>query len=125
CYRLAGRGSVLPKQKPKVPGVVHARRIRGRARQSPHRYGCGVFCCSGERMAGHRYLHELKQRVLIYDGAMETSIQELVLRAADFGGPDLEGSNDYHVITHPDAIAALHASLLAAGADVLETAAFR
>ena len=76
-------------------------------------------------MAGHRYLHELKQRVLIYDGAMGTSIQGLGLSAADFGGPDLEGCNDYLVITRPDAIEAIHASFLEAGADVLETDTFR
>ena len=76
-------------------------------------------------MAGHRYLHELERRVLIYDGAMGTSIQELGLTAADFGGAGLEGCNDYLVITRPDAIESIHASFLEAGADVLETDTFR
>ncbi len=76
-------------------------------------------------MAGHRYLHELKQRVLIYDGAMGTSIQGLGLTAEDFGGPGLEGCNDYLVITRPAAIESIHASFLEAGADVLETDTFR
>ena len=71
------------------------------------------------------YLELLKQRVLVFDGAMGTSIQQLGLTAADFGGIDLEGCNDYLVITRPDAIEGIHASYLAAGADVLETDTFR
>ncbi len=76
-------------------------------------------------MSGHRYLQELQRRVLIYDGAMGTSIQGLGLTAADFGGASLEGCNDYLVITRPDAIEAIHASFLEAGCDVLETDTFR
>ncbi len=71
------------------------------------------------------YLDLLKQRVLVFDGAMGTSIQALGLSAADFGGPGLEGCNDYLVITRPDAIESIHASYLAVGADVLETNTFR
>ncbi|MEX2281965.1 MAG: homocysteine S-methyltransferase family protein, partial [Gemmatimonadota bacterium] len=56
---------------------------------------------------------------------MGTSIQALGLTASDFGGPSLEGCNDYLVITRPDAIESIHASFLAAGADVLETDTFR
>jgi 5-methyltetrahydrofolate--homocysteine methyltransferase len=71
------------------------------------------------------YLTALKERVLVFDGAMGTSIQALGLSAADFGGPALEGCNDYLVITRPDAIESIHASYLQAGADVLETDTFR
>src|SRR5687768_6606001 len=71
------------------------------------------------------YLELLKERVLIFDGAMGTSIQQLGLTAADFGGIDLEGCNDYLVITRPDAIEGIHAAYLEAGADVLETDTFR
>ncbi|MGQ0813855.1 MAG: homocysteine S-methyltransferase family protein, partial [Gemmatimonadota bacterium] len=71
------------------------------------------------------YLDILKHRVLIYDGAMGTSVQTLGLSAADFGGPSLEGCNDYLVISRPDAIESIHASFLAAGCDVLETDTFR
>src|SRR5688572_17051935 len=71
------------------------------------------------------YLQTLKDRVLVFDGAMGTSIQALGLTAADFGGPALDGCNDYLVITRPDAIESIHASYLEVGADVLETNTFR
>src|SRR5690606_19666141 len=44
---------------------------------------------------------------------------------ADFGGPGLEGCNDYLVITRPDAVESVHASFLEVGCDVLETDTFR
>jgi 5-methyltetrahydrofolate--homocysteine methyltransferase len=56
---------------------------------------------------------------------MGTSIQQLDLTEADFGGPGLEGCNDYLVITRPDAIEGVHASFLEVGCDVLETDTFR
>ena len=72
-----------------------------------------------------RYLRELERRVLIYDGAMGTSIQARNLTAADFGGPELEGCNDHLVLSRPDVIAAIHASFLEVGVDVIETDTFR
>jgi len=72
-----------------------------------------------------RYLDTLKKRVLVFDGAMGTSIQGLGLSAVDFGGVHLEGCNDYLVISRPDAIESVHASYLEVGADVLETNTFR
>jgi 5-methyltetrahydrofolate--homocysteine methyltransferase len=71
------------------------------------------------------YLSVLRDRVLVYDGAMGTSIQKLDLTEADFGGPGLEGCNDYLVITRPDAIESVHESFLEVGCDVLETDTFR
>ena len=73
----------------------------------------------------NRYLALLRERVLVYDGAMGTSIQQLGLTAADFGGAALEGCNDHLVLTRPDAIEAIHASFLEVGCDVLETDTFR
>jgi 5-methyltetrahydrofolate--homocysteine methyltransferase len=71
------------------------------------------------------YLSALRERVLVFDGAMGTSIQGYDLTADDFGGTALEGCNDYLVITRPDVIEEIHASFLAAGCDVLETDTFR
>mgnify|MGYP002779351515 CR=1 FL=1 len=71
------------------------------------------------------YLQALDERVLVFDGAMGTSIQTYHLSADDFGGKELEGCNDYLVITRPDVIEAIHSSFLEAGADVLETDTFR
>ncbi len=73
-------------------------------------------------MDPHSYLETLKRRVLIYDGAMGTSLQERNLTEADFGGK--EGCNDYLVLTRPDVIEEVHTSFLDAGCDVLETDTF-
>jgi 5-methyltetrahydrofolate--homocysteine methyltransferase len=76
-------------------------------------------------MSKSAYLDTLKERVLVYDGAMGTSVQALQLSADDFGGPDLEGCNDHLVLTRPDAIRGIHASFLEVGCDVIETDSFR
>ena len=68
------------------------------------------------------YLDILQERVLIYDGAMGTSVQTRELTAADFGGK--EGCNDYLVLTRPDVVEDIHASFMEVGCDVLETATF-
>ena len=66
----------------------------------------------------------LKQRILVLDGAMGTSIQNLDLGPDDFGGPEYEGCNEYLVLTRPDFISQIHRSFLDAGADVVETNTF-
>jgi 5-methyltetrahydrofolate--homocysteine methyltransferase len=71
------------------------------------------------------YLTRLRDHVLVFDGAMGTSIQRYPLTAEDFGGARLEGCNDYLVISRPDLIAEIHASFLEVGCDVLETDTFR
>jgi 5-methyltetrahydrofolate--homocysteine methyltransferase len=48
-----------------------------------------------------RYLDALNERVLIYDGAMGTSLQTQNLTAEHFGGKKLNGCNDYLVISYP------------------------
>ncbi len=63
-------------------------------------------------------------RPLVFDGAMGTSLQAQNLTAADFGGPEYEGCNEYLVQTKPDAIAKVHRDFLQAGADVIETDTF-
>ena len=71
------------------------------------------------------YLSALDERVLIYDGAMGTSIQRHHLTAEDYGGGRLEGCNDHLVLTRPDVIRAIHESFLAVGCDVVETCTFQ
>ncbi len=66
----------------------------------------------------------LAERVLVLDGAMGTALQNLDLGAADFGGGEYEGCNEYLVITRPEAIAKVHDDYFAAGADVAETDTF-
>ena len=77
-------------------------------------------------------LHEqLKQRILILDGAMGTMIQTYKLTEADYRGErfagygsDLKGNNDLLVLTQPQVIREIHAAYLEAGADILETNTF-
>jgi 5-methyltetrahydrofolate--homocysteine methyltransferase len=71
------------------------------------------------------YLNAINDHILIYDGAMGTSIQRFKLTADDFGGEKLNGCNDYLVITRPDVIEAIHASFLEVGCEVVETNTFR
>jgi 5-methyltetrahydrofolate--homocysteine methyltransferase len=71
------------------------------------------------------------ERILLIDGAMGTMIQALELGEDDFRGErfrnhplPLQGNNDLLTLTRPDAIAAIHGSFLAAGADFVETNTF-
>jgi 5-methyltetrahydrofolate--homocysteine methyltransferase len=72
-----------------------------------------------------QYLDALKERVLVYDGAMGTNIQRFHLTPEDFGGKALEGCNDHLVLTRPDVIQSIHESFLAVGCDVVETCTFQ
>ncbi|HVZ37648.1 MAG TPA: homocysteine S-methyltransferase family protein [Candidatus Kapabacteria bacterium] len=69
-------------------------------------------------------LRRIKDRVLLFDGATGTSLQVQNLTAEDFGGPDLEGCNEYLCISKPDAVRAVHYGFLEAGADIIETNSF-
>jgi 5-methyltetrahydrofolate--homocysteine methyltransferase len=68
------------------------------------------------------FLTELKRRVLVYDGAMGTSVQKHNLTQEDFWGK--EGCNELLVLSRPDVIRQIHASYLDAGCDVIETDTF-
>ncbi len=71
------------------------------------------------------YLEALRERVLIYDGAMGTSIDTFSLSADDYGGERTNGNRDYLAITRPDVIEQIHTSFMEAGCDVLETNTFQ
>jgi 5-methyltetrahydrofolate--homocysteine methyltransferase len=71
-----------------------------------------------------RFLDLVNERVVVYDGATGTFLQQLDLTADDFGGPDLEGCNENLVLTRPDAIRQFHAAYLGVGCDVVETDTF-
>ncbi|MGA2522270.1 MAG: homocysteine S-methyltransferase family protein, partial [Acidimicrobiales bacterium] len=73
---------------------------------------------------GAAYLEAARHRVVIFDGAMGTSLQLADLSAEDFGGPALEGCNEALVLSRPDAVSAVHRAFLDAGVDVVETDAF-
>ena len=70
------------------------------------------------------FLDVLKERVIVFDGAMGTNIQSQQLTADDFGGPQLEGCNEYLLVSKPEAIEKVHADFFAVGCDVVETNSF-
>src|SRR5712671_6806471 len=70
------------------------------------------------------FLAALRDRVLIFDGAFGTWVQDQDLGPDDFGGPDLEGCNEHLVLTRPDLIAEMHREFFEVGVDAVETATF-
>lgn len=71
------------------------------------------------------YLDAMEKKVLVFDGAMGTSLQLQNLTAEHFGGEQYNGCNDYLVISYPEAVEKVHRSFLDVGVDVLETDTFR
>jgi len=68
------------------------------------------------------FLDTLKERIVVFDGAMGTNIQVQNLTPDDFGG--LDGCNEYLVVTKPEAVEKVHAGFLEVGCDVVETDTF-
>ena len=73
----------------------------------------------------------LADRILLFDGAMGTRIQDLRLDEADFRGSrfaehpkPLKGCNDVLCLTQSQAIEKIHEEYLEAGADIVETNTF-
>jgi 5-methyltetrahydrofolate--homocysteine methyltransferase len=78
-----------------------------------------------------RLERSLAERILLFDGAMGTMIQDRRLEEADFRGErfadhpvSLKGNNDLLSLTRPDVIRDIHYAFLAAGADIVETNTF-
>ncbi len=70
------------------------------------------------------FLDAVQQRVVIYDGAMGTTLQRLNLTAEDYGGVAYDGCPEILNLTRPDVIAGIHESYFAVGVDVVETNTF-
>jgi len=68
------------------------------------------------------FLQTVRERVVIYDGAMGTSIQARQPSVDDFWGK--EGCNELLVLSRPDIIRDIHASFFSVGCDVVETNTF-
>ncbi|HCX30960.1 MAG TPA: methionine synthase [Blastocatellia bacterium] len=68
------------------------------------------------------FLDTLKERIVVFDGAMGTNIQLQNLTPDDFGG--LDGCNEYLVVTKPAAVEKVHAEFFEVGCDVVETDTF-
>ena len=69
-------------------------------------------------------LEILKERIIVFDGAMGTNLQVQNLSLDDFGGPRFEGCNENLLVTRPDAVEKVHAGFLEVGCDVVETNSF-
>ena len=70
------------------------------------------------------FLDLLKERIVIFDGAMGSNLQALNLSIDDWGGPQFENCSENLLYTRPDAIRAVHTSFLDIGCDVIETNSF-
>lgn len=73
----------------------------------------------------------LKKRIMFFDGAMGTVIQNYKLEEADFRGErflehktPLKGNNELLALTRPDIIKQIHIDYLEAGSDIIETNTF-
>ncbi len=75
-------------------------------------------------MSPQSYLQAINERVIVFDGAFGTFVQDLDLGPEDFGGVSLEGCNEMLCLTRPDVIASMHAAFLEVGVDAIETASF-
>ncbi|MDD5542307.1 MAG: methionine synthase [Acidobacteriia bacterium] len=70
----------------------------------------------------NNFLQQLEDKILIFDGAMGTSLQTQGLSADDFWGK--EGCNEYLVLSKPEAVRKVHAGFLEVGCEVVETDTF-
>ncbi len=78
-----------------------------------------------------RLLNMLEQKIIVFDGAMGTMIQQQGLKEEDFRGTSflehpspLKGNNDLLSITRPDIIENIHLEFLESGANIIGTNTF-
>src|SRR5437588_7583447 len=70
------------------------------------------------------FLETLRERVVVFDGAMGTNLHAQGLTIEDYGGPQFENCNEHLLVTRPDAVERVHAGFLEVGCDVVETDSF-
>src|SRR5690242_17060294 len=68
------------------------------------------------------FLQVVKERVVVYDGAMGTNIQLRNPSLDDYWGK--ENCSEVLVLSRPDIIRDIHAAFFAVGSDVVETNTF-
>jgi 5-methyltetrahydrofolate--homocysteine methyltransferase len=70
------------------------------------------------------YIAAVNERVVVFDGGMGATLEQFELTQEDYGG--LAGKcHEALVLNRPDVIEGVHASMLEAGADVVETDTFQ
>src|SRR5438874_8498451 len=70
------------------------------------------------------FLDTLKDRIVVFDGAMGTNLHAQDLTVDDYGGPQFEGCPEHLLISMPEAVEKVHAGFLEVGCDVVETDSF-
>ncbi|MCH7884271.1 MAG: homocysteine S-methyltransferase family protein, partial [Planctomycetes bacterium] len=68
------------------------------------------------------FLETVRRRVLVFDGAMGTSMQQRDLPLSDYNG--LENCTEMPVLIRPDVVRDIHHSFLAVGCDAVQTNTF-
>ncbi len=71
------------------------------------------------------FIEAVSERVLIYDGANGTTLQNMNLTVEHFGGKAYEGCFDYLALSYPKAVDSIHRAYFEVGVDVVETNTFR
>ncbi|MEA2418862.1 MAG: 5-methyltetrahydrofolate--homocysteine methyltransferase, partial [Thermoleophilaceae bacterium] len=70
------------------------------------------------------FIQATRERVVVFDGGMGATLEQFELTPADYGG--LAGKcHEALVLNRPDVIQGVHESMIAAGAEVLETDTFQ
>jgi 5-methyltetrahydrofolate--homocysteine methyltransferase len=70
------------------------------------------------------YIAAAKERVVVFDGGMGATLEQFDLTQEDYGGL-LGKCHEALVLNRPDVIEGVHASMLEAGAEVVETDSFQ
>jgi len=71
-----------------------------------------------------RFLDLLKEKIIVFDGAMGTNLMAQNLTLEDFGGANFENCSENLIYTRPDAVLNVHRAFLEVGSDVIETNTF-
>ena len=70
------------------------------------------------------FLDTLRDRIVVFDGAMGTNLHAQDLTVDDYGGPQFEGCPEHLLISKPEAVEKVHAGFFEVGCDVVETDSF-
>jgi 5-methyltetrahydrofolate--homocysteine methyltransferase len=73
---------------------------------------------------GSNFLDLLKEKIVVFDGAMGTALQGQNLSLEDWGGANFENCSENLLYTKPEAVEKVHTSFLEVGCDVIETNSF-
>jgi len=70
------------------------------------------------------FLELLKEKIVVFDGAMGTALQGQNLSLHEWGGANFENCSENLLYTKPEAIEKVHLAFLEVGCDVIETNSF-